>query len=366
MALLMVRAIPRIRVKLRMSVLKQETLLLEEKEKEERMTKVKIFENFNVKVGLNTGGVTAGVIGDTCQRFKLFGDTVNTASRMESNSHPGFIMTSESTFKILVKSTLKHYNFKKRELITIKGKGTKQCYFLVGDNAGNYSEDFHTDLHLGDNQFSLSRRIAEIQKEERDSEEGGNEAQRDQLLEMLDMNQINDDRDFGSAEYASLSQNINHALSGSMTNAEEHAFSWEKEVQLRKKLTSRDFPQLAISRALLLVFGQDMKFIKPEGIWDIWLETSYTQQVFFKERQKVRRYIAAMCLIFTCIFMNDMGLIQGSGAGKKSAIAVMIRGGIQIPATAAFYVYTHTTSFFHYQQQMLTTIWFFIGVSIIA
>lgn len=58
-------------------------------------------KELQMRVGLHSGGVTAGVLRGDKGRFQLFGDTVNTASRMESNGIKGKIHVSESTAKLL-------------------------------------------------------------------------------------------------------------------------------------------------------------------------------------------------------------------------------------------------------------------------
>jgi adenylate cyclase len=81
-----------------------------------------------VRIGIDTGDVVAGVIGRAKFIYDLWGDTVNTASRMESNALPGTIQVTERAYE-----RLRHrYAFQPRGTVDIKGKGPMPCYVLVG------------------------------------------------------------------------------------------------------------------------------------------------------------------------------------------------------------------------------------------
>lgn len=85
-------------------------------------------ENFDIRIGINSGPVIAGVIGSTKFTYDLWGDAVNTASRMETHSVPGRIQISETTYARLKDK----YICEPRGEINIKGKGAMMTYFLVG------------------------------------------------------------------------------------------------------------------------------------------------------------------------------------------------------------------------------------------
>jgi class 3 adenylate cyclase len=81
-----------------------------------------------VRIGINTGPVVAGVIGTSRFSYDLWGDTVNTASRMESHGVPGCIQVTARTYQRL----RDHYRFERRGPIPVKGKGDIVTYLLEG------------------------------------------------------------------------------------------------------------------------------------------------------------------------------------------------------------------------------------------
>lgn len=99
----------------------------------EMITTIRVLEKnmgvpLAVRIGVHSGEAVAGVIGKKKFAYDLWGDTVNTASRMESQGEAGKIHVSETAYHALKE----RFDFERRGEIEIKGKGAMTTYFLVG------------------------------------------------------------------------------------------------------------------------------------------------------------------------------------------------------------------------------------------
>jgi class 3 adenylate cyclase len=82
--------------------------------------------NLDLRIGIHSGEVVAGVIGSRKFSYDVWGDTVNTASRMQSQSVPGRIQVSQAAYE-----RLKHaFEFKPRGSLRVRGKGRMKTWYL--------------------------------------------------------------------------------------------------------------------------------------------------------------------------------------------------------------------------------------------
>ena len=84
--------------------------------------------HLNLRIGMNTGPAVAGVIGRRKFSYDLWGDTVNTASRMESQGESGKIQVTRASFEKLDRE----FQLTARREIDVKGKGTMETWWLEG------------------------------------------------------------------------------------------------------------------------------------------------------------------------------------------------------------------------------------------
>jgi len=81
---------------------------------------------WKIRIGIHSGKVIGGVVGIKKYIYDVFGDTINTAARMETNSEPMRINVSETTYKL----TKNDFKYIEREPIKLKGKGMQKMYFI--------------------------------------------------------------------------------------------------------------------------------------------------------------------------------------------------------------------------------------------
>jgi class 3 adenylate cyclase len=83
---------------------------------------------FEVRIGINTGPVISGVVGTSKFQYDVWGDTVNVASRMETNCEPGKVNISEYTYEYVKEK----FQFTPRGNVQVKNRGQINMYYVEG------------------------------------------------------------------------------------------------------------------------------------------------------------------------------------------------------------------------------------------
>lgn len=102
----------------------------------------------DMRFGIHSGDTTAGILRGTKSRFELFGDTINTASRMESTGLPGKIQVSEETAMLIQRDSKSQWLTKRDTTITAKGKGEMQTYWAEPHRLVSFSDAIPADDHF--------------------------------------------------------------------------------------------------------------------------------------------------------------------------------------------------------------------------
>jgi class 3 adenylate cyclase len=132
-----------------------------------------------VRIGIHSGDCKSGLVGTNQPKFALFGDTMNTASRMESTCAPGMIQLSESAHTLLLRSPVGVADpFRVTDGVKVKGKGLMRTFVY---EASPSDQAFHPSVPIDEPHrpspihtiIRLTSSIPKIRKESSDSDSSG-------------------------------------------------------------------------------------------------------------------------------------------------------------------------------------------------
>jgi len=153
----------------------------------------------DMRFGIHSGATTAGILRGTKSRFELFGDTINTASRMESTGIGGKIQVSEETAELIRLHSKSRWLTKRDTKIFAKGKGELQTYWVEPERAACRVSFLETNgekegINGENNRRSLNSRLSDPQSLEESLEEEGEKLEEGKLEEFISIVMVGNEK----------------------------------------------------------------------------------------------------------------------------------------------------------------------------